>query len=126
MDVVLTEVANRQLEQLPGADRRQVIEALRKDLPAAVSSDERLELKTLDSELRVHKVSADVRVLYRVSDVDHDDEDEVVVFAIVTHADLPVLPEAAMRSGVTSEGLLGSSTKIGREVISKLTSDAEA
>jgi mRNA-degrading endonuclease RelE of RelBE toxin-antitoxin system len=123
MDVVLTEVANRQLEQLPGGDRRQVIEALRTDLPAAVSSDERLELKTLDSELRVHKVSADVRVLYRVSDVDHDNEDEVVVFAIVTHADLPVFPEAAMRSRVTSEGLLGSSTKIGREVISKLTSD---
>ena len=126
MDVVLTEVANGQLEKLPGAERRQVIEALRKDLPAAVSSDERLELKTLDSELRVHKVSADVRVLYRVSDVDHDDEDEVVVFAIVAHADLPALPEAAMGSGITSEGLLGSSTKIGRELISKLTSDAEA
>jgi|SRR5581483_3869964 len=126
MDVVLTEIANRQLEQLPGADRRQLIEALRKDLPAAVSSDERLELKTLDSELRVHKVSPDLRVLYRVSDVDHDDEDEVVVFAIVTHADLPVLPEAAMRSRVTAEGLLSSSTKIGREVITKLTSDPEA
>jgi hypothetical protein len=126
MDVFLTEVANRQLEQLPGADRRQVIEALRKDLPAAVCSDERLELKTLDSELRVHKVSADVRVLYRVSDVDHDDKDKVVVFAIVRHADLLLAPEAAMRPGGTWEGLLGSSTKIGRELISKLTSDAGA
>lgn len=118
MDVVVTEVANRRLNQFSGGERKRVLESLRSNLPAAgaAASDPHVRLETLDgSDLSVHRVG-DLRILSRVFDVDQDDADEVVVLAIVPFTGLEA-PEAAVRP---DNGLIGTSTKIGRELLSKL------
>lgn len=119
MKVQATEIANQEVDALDAETRSSVLKAIWERLPDSVSHDPTVRIEEAGADVRIHRVG-EVRILYRVFDVDNDGEDEIVILNLISHEEIPrgttpTSPDAAVGGTAPS-----TSARIGHELLSKI------
>jgi hypothetical protein len=123
MDIKVTEVATKQLDQLDTDVRAKVIRGLREGLPGAIDSDPALSLEELGRDVRVHMLGRqDPVILYRVFDVDHDGQDEVVILLVIERDELAALSSPSYDASTSQRYPPLTAARVGHELLSKVRS----
>lgn len=125
MEIKLTGVAKRELDELPATTRQALVARLKEELgPSSLGTDPSVHLDELGVTVRVHSTGDGLPiVLYRVFDVDADGEDEVVVMTLVPRDEVQISASSTLPAESASDLISAPSTRsarIGHELLTKL------
>lgn len=123
MKIKVTNVAREEIGRLDPQTRKTVIAALQDDLMRSADDSPPLKLEELNEDIRVFLIEPlDMRVLYKLEDVDHDGESEVVILTVIDrHGFADLEQEGGGRiEGFRTLNDLPRSARIGREVLSEI------
>jgi hypothetical protein len=106
------------IREVAAEEAKRALEAIR-TIPASVARDRVLRLEGIDETILVHRLPGQLRVLYRVTDVDHDGEDEVVILQILDRRSAePIVQTQQTRIEDASEPL-----RLGHDIAVQLLKD---
>ena len=126
MEIKVTPTAMEELDHLAAGARKEVLHEIRTSLPSKAAEDPVFDLQELGTTVRAHTVGNSGHiVLYRLDDVDHDKEEEAIVLMLISRDVLDNLGKLTTTHSKIDYPLLASApnaTRIGRELLSKISS----